>query len=106
MDARFSLLILMLMVYTGTAFSQEQTYAEKLGYPAGSTVVIFHVDDAGMSYESNQGTKISIEQGIASSCSIMMPCPWAADMAKHAIEHPEFDAGRHLTSTSEIGRAH
>lgn len=101
MNTRSSLLILMLMVYIGKAHSQEQTYAEMLGYPDGSKVVIFHVDDAGMSYESNQGTKTSIEQGIASSCSIMMPCPWAADMAKHAIEHPEFDAGLHLTLTSE-----
>ena len=98
---RTSLLLLILMVYTGKAYTQNQTYAEMLGYPAGSKVVIFHVDDAGMSYESNQGTKTSIEQGIASSCSIMMPCPWAADMAKHAIEHPEFDAGLHLTLTSE-----
>lgn len=101
MSIRSSFILLILMVYTGNAYSQKPTYAEMLGYPAGSKVVIFHVDDAGMSYESNQGTKTSIEQGIASSCSIMMPCPWAADMAKHAIEHPEFDAGLHLTLTSE-----
>jgi predicted glycoside hydrolase/deacetylase ChbG (UPF0249 family) len=101
MNPRFSLLILILMAYIGTTVSQETSYAEKLGYPQGSKVVIFHVDDAGMSYESNQGTKISIEQGVASSCSIMMPCPWSADMAKYAIDHPEMDAGLHLVLTSE-----
>src|SRR5690606_23260582 len=101
MNPKYSLLIIMFMVYAGTVVSQEASYAEKLGYPQGSKVVIFHVDDAGMSHESNQGAKISIEQGIASSCSIMMPCPWAADMAKYAIDHPEMDAGLHLALTSE-----
>lgn len=84
-----------------TAAQEKATYAEKLGYPPGTKVVIFHVDDAGMSYESNIGTKKSIENGVASSCSIMMPCPWSADMAKYAIEHPEMDAGLHLVLTSE-----
>src|SRR5690606_6998072 len=95
------LFILLLMVNTKQAYSQQGTYAERLGYPAGAKVVIFHVDDAGMSFEPNQGAKVSIEQGMASSCSIMMPCPWAADIAKHAIAHPEMDAGLHLTLTSE-----
>lgn len=101
MKLKYSLPLLILMAQIGAAVAQEKTYAEMLGYPTGSKVVIFHVDDAGMSYESNQGTKISIEQGVASSCSIMMPCPWAADMAKYAIEHPEMDAGLHLVLTSE-----
>jgi predicted glycoside hydrolase/deacetylase ChbG (UPF0249 family) len=91
----------LLMMQMGIAASQEMTYAEKLGYPKGSKVVIFHVDDAGMAYESNQGAKKSIEGGVASSCSIMMTCPWAADMAKYALKHPEMDAGLHLVLTSE-----
>lgn len=81
--------------------STAQTYAEKLGYPAGKKVVIFHVDDAGMSYESNQGTIQSLEYGIATSCSIMMPCPWAANFIHQAKDHPEWDLGLHLVLTSE-----
>src|SRR5690606_36143896 len=92
---------IIVMAHIGKAESQETTYAEESGYPTDSKVVIVHVDDAGKSYESNQGAKISIEQGIASSCSIMMPCPWAADMAKYAIEHPVMDAGLLLVLTSE-----
>jgi hypothetical protein len=79
---------------------QAKTYAEKLGWPAGAKVIIFHVDDAGMSYYSNQGAIKSIEKGIATSCSIMMPCPWAASFAKYAIQKG-YDAGLHLTLTSE-----
>ena len=78
-----------------------QTYAEKLGYPKGKKVVIFHVDDAGMSYESNQGTIQSLDFGIATSCSIMMPCPWAANFINEAKAHPEWDMGLHLVLTSE-----
>ncbi|WP_394333682.1 polysaccharide deacetylase family protein [Cyclobacterium xiamenense] len=79
---------------------QETTYAEKLGYPSGAKVVIFHVDDAGMSYESNEGTIQSIQSGVATSCSIMMPCPWAASFVKVALQE-SMDAGIHLTLTSE-----
>ncbi|MDP2043488.1 MAG: polysaccharide deacetylase family protein [Algoriphagus sp.] len=78
-----------------------QTYAEKLGYPKGKKVVIFHVDDAGMSYESNQGTIQSLDFGIATSCSIMMPCPWAANFIHQAKDHPHWDLGLHLVLTSE-----
>ncbi|MDF5690180.1 polysaccharide deacetylase family protein [Aquirufa aurantiipilula] len=91
-------------ILTNNAVSQqlEPTYAEKLGYPKGKKVVIFHVDDCGMSYSSNQGAYKSIEQGVATSCSIMMPCPWAASFI-HYIQknHPNLDAGLHLTLTSE-----
>ena len=57
-----------------------QTYAEKLGYPAGSKLLILHVDDAGMSKESNEGVWQATKQGIANSFSIMMPCPWVPEI--------------------------
>ena len=76
------------------------TYAEKLGFPKGAKVIIFHVDDAGMSVNSNEGAINSIEKGVATSTSIMMPCPWAASFAKYAVEK-NYDAGLHLTLTSE-----
>ncbi|WP_209330022.1 polysaccharide deacetylase family protein [Lunatimonas salinarum] len=97
-------ILLMVLAGFGTQlFAQGgQTYAEKLGYPSGVKVVIFHVDDAGMSYESNTGTIRSIEEGVATSCSIMFPCPWAASFAQYALKEP-MDAGVHLTLTSEWG---
>ncbi|MEN6574700.1 MAG: polysaccharide deacetylase family protein [Phycisphaerales bacterium] len=81
--------------------SQPATYAERLGWPAGSRVVIFHVDDAGMSYDSNLGVTRAIEQGVATSTSIMMPCPWVPQFATYVREHPQIDAGIHLTLTAE-----
>ena len=79
----------------------EPTYAERLGWPKGSKVVIFHIDDAGMSHDSNQGVSEALAYGVATSTSVMMPCPWVPEFARYAQEHPEADAGIHLTLTSE-----
>ncbi|MFD3001127.1 polysaccharide deacetylase family protein [Pontibacter toksunensis] len=78
-----------------------QTYAEKLGWNKGDRVVILHIDDAGMSYDSNLGTIRALEDGIANSVSVMMPCPWVPAFVHYLKEHPAVDAGLHLTLTSE-----
>jgi predicted glycoside hydrolase/deacetylase ChbG (UPF0249 family) len=77
------------------------TYAERLGWPRGTRAVIFHVDDAGMSYDSNQGTVKALEEGVATSTSVMMPCPWVPQIVAYLKDHPHTDAGLHLTLTSE-----
>jgi len=92
----FSLFVL--LAYS--SFSQE-TYAEKLGYPKGSKVLILHVDDVGMSWDSNQGAIQAIEKGVATSLSIMMPCAWVPGFVHYLKDHPQTDAGLHLTLTSE-----
>jgi predicted glycoside hydrolase/deacetylase ChbG (UPF0249 family) len=79
----------------------EPTYAERLGWPATARVVIFHCDDAGMSHASNLGAMESLEHGVVTSVSIMMPCPWVPEFVKYAKAHPEVDAGLHLTLNSE-----
>jgi predicted glycoside hydrolase/deacetylase ChbG (UPF0249 family) len=84
-----------------TAGQEPVTYAERLGWTRGARVVIFHVDDAGMSYDSNMGTIRAIEQGVATSASIMMPCPWVPQFVAWVQEHPQVDAGVHLTLTAE-----
>lgn len=82
----------------------EPTYAEKLGWPAGSRVVIFHVDDAGMSHDSNVGTLEAMTKGVATSTSIMYPCPWVSEAVKMFAENPGLDVGVHVTLTSEWGK--
>ncbi|WP_301920875.1 polysaccharide deacetylase family protein [Ferruginibacter sp.] len=79
----------------------DTTFAEKLGYPGGSKVLILHVDDAGMSSDSNEGAIEAITKGAATSCSVMMPCPWVPGFVRYLKQHPEIDAGLHLTLTSE-----
>jgi chitin disaccharide deacetylase len=82
-------------------YGQERTYAERLGWPAGTRAVIFHVDDAGMSHDSNMGAQKAIENGVATSLSVMMPCPWVPQCAAWLKDRPQADAGVHLTLTSE-----
>ncbi|MDP4283979.1 MAG: polysaccharide deacetylase family protein [Bacteroidota bacterium] len=77
------------------------TYAEKLGFPKGSKVLIIHVDDAGMSHDSNEGTIEAITKGAATSTSVMMPCSWVPEFVHFLKQHPGIDAGLHLTLTSE-----
>ncbi|MGN6491417.1 MAG: polysaccharide deacetylase family protein [Agriterribacter sp.] len=77
------------------------TFAEKLGYPKGAKIIILHIDDLGMSYDSNTGSIEAMTNGVANSCSVMMPCPWVPGFIHYLKEHPETDAGLHLTLTSE-----
>ncbi|GLU50939.1 polysaccharide deacetylase family protein [Dyadobacter frigoris] len=99
---RQSFLLLILLISFGVkAQNSELTYAEKLGYPKGKKVLIVHVDDVGMSYESNQGAIKAIKEGVATSLSVMMPCGWVPGFVHYLKENPETDAGLHLTMTSE-----
>src|SRR5690606_5673350 len=101
MTLRLTSLILMLCVVT-QACGQETTYAERLGFPKGAKVLILHIDDVGMSWDSNEGTIEAIENGVANSLSIMMPCPWVPGFVRYMKEkNPQLDAGLHLTLTSE-----
>jgi predicted glycoside hydrolase/deacetylase ChbG (UPF0249 family) len=84
-----------------TARAQEETFAEKLGWARGDRVVILHVDDAGMSHDSNVGAFRAIREGVASSMSVMMPCPWVPETVRLLRQFPDIDACIHLTLTSE-----
>jgi predicted glycoside hydrolase/deacetylase ChbG (UPF0249 family) len=93
------LFLFCLLFATKTLFSQ--TYAELLGFPKGAKVVILHVDDVGMSFDSNKGAFKAVEEGVATSMSVMMPCGWVPGFAHYLKKHPTTDAGLHLTLTSE-----
>lgn len=101
MTAKQSLTLLLLLLGTFHQSLSQQTYAEKLGYPKDAKVLILHIDDAGMSWDSNEGATRAMEKGVANSVSVMMPCPWVPGFVQYLKQHPTVDAGLHLTLTSE-----
>jgi predicted glycoside hydrolase/deacetylase ChbG (UPF0249 family) len=80
---------------------QAQTLAEKLGYPAGTKLLIVNADDAGMCHAANLAVMEGLKKGGLSSATIMVPCPWFSEIADFAEKNPEADFGIHLTHTSE-----
>jgi predicted glycoside hydrolase/deacetylase ChbG (UPF0249 family) len=78
-----------------------KTWAERLGWPSGKRVVIFHADDIGMCSEANQAAQRGLSQGEYRSAACMVPCPWFNEMAAWCVANPKHDVGLHLTLTSE-----
>lgn len=71
--------------------------SELLGFPPDARVLIVNLDDYGMYHAVNVAVVRSIEEGIAGSCSLMVPCP-GAPHAMHLLRHrPEIAFGIHLT---------
>ena len=103
-SAFFVATLAVLLLAPSLAGAQEQTYAEKLGWPEGTRALILHIDDAGMSWDSNQGTRRAMTEGVATSCSVMMTCPWVPDIVRWINANPEIDAGLHITLNSEWGK--
>ena len=96
--------VIFLLIFSFTMqkiVAQDKTYAEKLGFPKGAKVLILHVDDVGMSYDSNLGAIKAMNEGVATSLSMMMPCSWVPGFFHYLKDHPDTDAGLHLTLTSE-----
>jgi len=77
------------------------TLAERLGFAADDRVAVIHCDDIGMCHAANRGAFEALAAGPATCGSLMVPCPWFAEAARHAREHPELDLGVHLTLNAE-----
>jgi predicted glycoside hydrolase/deacetylase ChbG (UPF0249 family) len=85
----------------GSKTAGADTWAERLGFPAGAKVILLHSYDLGMCYETNSvGTRL-LASGAVRSASVMVPCPWFGDFARWNREHPDADIGVDLTLNSE-----
>jgi predicted glycoside hydrolase/deacetylase ChbG (UPF0249 family) len=71
--------------------------SELLGFPPDTRVLIVNADDLGMNGAVNAGVVAAVEEGIASSCSLMVPCPGAEQAMRLLGERPHVPFGIHLT---------
>ncbi|MES2341198.1 MAG: polysaccharide deacetylase family protein [Pseudomonadota bacterium] len=71
---------------------------ERLGYGSGERLLIVNCDDLGSSQAANRATAEAFAFGIATSATLMVPCPWALDGLECCAGA---DIGVHLTLTAE-----
>ncbi len=75
-----------------------KTVAEQLGHPPGAKLLIVNCDDLGSSHAANVGVYEALREGVATSASLMVPCPWAREAAARFRGE---DIGVHLTLNAE-----
>jgi hypothetical protein len=76
--------------------------SELLGFAAETRVLIVNCDDFGMHDAVNAAVVESIENGIASSCSLIVPCPAAAGAMRLLHERPHIPFGIHLALIRDL----
>ncbi len=75
--------------------------ARRLGYGPGTRLLVLHSDDMGCSLAANAATFELMEAGRITSGSVIMPAPYANEVATYQRTHPRADIGVHLALTSE-----
>ena len=75
--------------------------ATALGFKATDKILIVNVDDVGNSHAANAAVIDAMENGLATSSTIIVPGPWFPEIASYAKSHPNSDFGLHLAHTSE-----
>ena len=84
------------------AQSQSSETNRLLGYPDDARLLIINADDFGRSHACNAGILRSLQEGVVSSTTLMVPCPWALHAMQMLSEHPEISFGVHLTVISDV----
>ena len=97
----FLLISVVAMVSPIQSDGQTKLLSERLGYKPNDKLLIVNCDDVGMCNSANLAVIDGMENGMITSGTIMIPCPWSGAIADYAKSHPEKDFGVHLTHTAE-----
>jgi predicted glycoside hydrolase/deacetylase ChbG (UPF0249 family) len=74
------------------------TLAQRLGHGAGTRLLIVECEGLGSCHAANVGCYEALREGVATSASIMIPCPWAREAA---ARYRGEDVGVDLTLNAE-----
>lgn len=80
---------------------ETKSTAERLGHAADARVLILNADDFGMCHDQNEGVMRGLKEGVFTSSTILVTCPWFEEAADFARNNPAADLGVHLTLTAE-----
>src|ERR1700720_3844269 len=76
----------------------QPSLAQRLGHGQDDRLLIVNCDDLGSGHGANVATYRAMIYGVATSATLMVPCPWAREAARM---FKGFPIGVHLTLTSE-----
>src|SRR2546429_7504936 len=82
--------------------SQSSQTNRLLGYPDDARLLIINADDFGRSHASNEATLRTLKEGVVSSTSLMVPCPWALHAMHLLSDRPDISFGVHLTVICDV----
>ena len=72
--------------------------AQRLGGQPDDKLLIVNCDDLGSSHAANLAIDAALRRGVATSATLMVPCPWALEAVQLCAG---LDIGVHLTLTAE-----
>lgn len=73
-----------------------------LRYPDNARLLIVNADDFGRCHAGNEATLRAHKEGVVSSTTLMVPCPWALHAMRLLGEHPDIPFGVHLTVICDV----
>src|SRR5229473_5239105 len=82
--------------------SQSSQTNRLLGYPDDTRLLIINADDFGRSHACNAGILRSLTEGVVSSTTLLVPCPWALHAMQLLSDHPDLPFGVHLTVVCDV----
>jgi len=84
--------------------NRPESTAKRLGYAPDARVLIVNADDFGMCHDQNEGVIRGLTEGLFTSSTILVTCPWFEEAADFARTNSAADLGVHLTLTAEWDR--
>ena len=76
------------------------TTLERLGLEPGTRALLICCDGLGMSHASNQAVLAALRLGVATTSSLLVPCPWSRDAATRYRAHD--DIGVQIVGNAEF----